>query len=32
VILPYYRTRKAAVMTVRSKQELEALKIRAGGQ
>src|SRR5258708_2808683 len=32
VILPYYRTRKVAVMTVRSKQELEALKIRAGGQ
>jgi len=32
VILPYYRTRKVAVMTVRSEQELEALKIRAGGQ
>jgi hypothetical protein len=32
VVLPYYRTRKVAVMTVRSEQELEALKSRAGGQ
>jgi len=32
VVLPYYRTRKVAVMTVRSEQELAALKSRAGGQ
>ena len=32
VILPYYRTRKLAVMTLRSEQELQALKNRAERQ
>jgi hypothetical protein len=32
VILPYHRTRKVAVMTVRSEQELAALKTWVGGQ
>jgi hypothetical protein len=32
VILPYYRTRKVAVMTVRSEHELATLKAQAAGQ
>jgi sugar lactone lactonase YvrE len=32
VVLPYFRARKVAVMTLRSEQDLEALKTRAGSR
>jgi hypothetical protein len=30
VVLPYFRARKVAVMTLRSEQDLQALKSQAG--
>jgi hypothetical protein len=30
VVLPYFRARKVAVMTLRSEQDLQALKAQAG--
>jgi len=32
VVLPYFRARKVAVMTLRSEQDLDALKAQAGGR
>jgi hypothetical protein len=32
VVLPYFRTRKVAVMTLRSEADLAALKAQAGRQ
>jgi hypothetical protein len=32
VVLPYFRARKVAVMTLRSESDLQALKNQAGGQ
>jgi hypothetical protein len=31
-VLPYFRARKVAVMTLRSEQDLDALKAQAGGR